>query len=155
MSGILILSIVAFVYLVWGGILAIKWFAVRSLQREIYPQYIKDGTLKPTVTEKTFAPVFMRVEGPRFGLYLFAAALVTPFMIVVALAIFNFIWEMAWKRTGELPWFEVGELPHSLITVFLYVGILFAISWITMRTYHLRAPGGFKTELRRLNGDLT
>jgi len=153
MSGLLITLAVLLVYAVWGGVVALKWVTTRTLQKEVYPQYIEDGTLRSTVTEEEFAPMFMRVEGPRFGLHLYAAALAAPFIIVIALRIFNLIWGFIWKRSGELGWFEVGELPHSLMVVFLYVAILFAIAWFTMRRYHLAAPGSFKTELRRLNGE--
>jgi len=155
MSGTLVLLAVALVYLIWGSILAVKWNTTRQLQQEVYPLYIKDGSLKPTVTEDDFAQMFMRVEGPRFGLHLFVAALAAPFIIVIALRVFNFIWDFVWKRTGELGWFEVGELPHSLMVVFLYVAILFGIAWVTMRRYHLTAPRSFKTEMRRLNGEKT
>ena len=154
MSGVLIILTVIFVYVVWGGIIALKWVTTRTLQKEVYPQYIKDGRLKPTVTEEDFAPMFMRVEGPRFGLYLFAAACFVPFAIVIVMRLFNLVWDFFWKQNGELPWMQVGEFPHSLMLVFLYVGVLFAVAWVTMKQYHLRAPGSFKTELRRMNGEI-
>lgn len=153
MSTVWILGSIGLFYLVWAGVVAIKWFSAKKLQEELYPKYIKDGTLKPGVAADDFSKMFMRVEGPRFGLYLFAAACIVPFLIVIVVRLFNLIWGVVWKRTGELPWFEVGELPHSLMLVFLYVAILFGMAWITMRRYHSRAPGSFKTELSKLNGD--
>lgn len=153
MSGTLILTSVGLVYLVWGAIIAVKWKATHTLQKELYPLYIKDGTLKPTVTQDAFKKMFMGVEGPRFGIYLYVAACIVPFIIVAALRIFNIIWEIVWELTGELPWFQVDELPHSLMVIFLYVGILFMVAWVTMRRYHLRSPGSYKSAMRRLNGE--
>jgi len=154
MSGTATLIAVIMVYVLWAAVLAVKWRAVRTLQKDMYPLYIKDGTLEPSVTEDDFAHTFMRVEGPRFGLYLFAGALAAPFLIVIALGIFNFIWAIVWKKAGELPWFQVGELPHSLMTIFLYVAILFGTAWVTMRQYHMRAPRSLRVEINRLNGGL-
>ena len=154
MSGPVILLLVGLAYAGWGSVLAIRWFATRKIQREVYVKYIEDGTLKTSVSEEEFAKMFMRVEGPRFGLYMFAAACLLPFVIVFVIKIFNSIWTVFWKGSGELPWFEVGELPHSLFLVFLYVGVLIGVAWVTMRHYHLTAPGSFKTEMKRLNGDL-
>lgn len=154
MSGLLIILAVMVVYLVWGGVIAVKWVATRNLQKEVYAKYIQDGTLRSGVDENEFARMFMRVEGPRFAGYIFGAACVVPFAIVIVIAVFNFIWDFFWVRSGELPWMEVGELPHSLFLVFLYVAVLFGVAWVTMRHYHLTAPGSFKTELRRLNGEI-
>lgn len=155
MSATMVLISIGIFYFVWAGILALKWITTRTLQEQVYPQYIKDGTLKPTVSEDDFKSIFMRVEGPRFGLYTFVGACAAPFVIVAGLGIFNIIWDIIWKRTGELPWFVIGEFPHSAMVVFLCAGLLFIVAWITMRVYYLRAPGSFKTEMRRLNGELS
>jgi len=154
MSPFLVLSLVGLFYIVWAGILLLKWTSTHKLQEEVYPQYIKDGTLKPTVASEAFKDVFMRVEGPRFGIYTFIGACFAPFIIVIGLRIFNLIWDIIWKQSGALPWFEVGEFPHSAMVVFLCAAILFAVAWVTMRVYYIRAPGSFKTEMRRLNGEI-
>lgn len=153
MSGPLILLCVGLVFLIWAGVLGFQWYTVIQLQKEIYPQYRKDSLLKPAVQEEDFARVFLLCEGPRLSTYIFAGALAAPFLIVICLRIFNLVWDFIWDRTGQLGWFDVGELPHSLMTVFLYVAILFAIAWFSMRRYHLTAPGSLKAEMRRLNGD--
>lgn len=153
MSVSLALVLAGVMYLVWAGILFVRWQTTRTLQTEVFPQYQKDGTLKPTVREEEFAEVFMRCEGPRFGFYLFTGAVAAPLIIMASLALFNFIWRIVWQATGELGWFEVGELPHSLMVVFMYVGVLAATAWITMLQYHKRAPMSLKREIRRLNGE--
>ena len=153
MSTVLILGIIAAVYIIWFGVVAIKWVTANKLQKELYPKYIQDGTLKPNVGEEAFAKMFMRVEGPRFSMCLLFAACIAPFILVIGVGIFNWVWGFIWERSGELPWFEVGELPHSLMLVFLYVAILFGVAWVTMRTYYATAPGSYKTELKRLNGE--
>lgn len=153
MSPLIILVLFVAFYLVWGAVLAIKWQSAAKLQTEVYAKYIADGTLIPTVAPEEFAGTFMRCEGPRFGLHLFAAALAAPFLVVITLNVFNFIWAFVWERTGKLGWFDVGELPHSLMVVFMYVGVLFVIAWFTMRRYHLAAPGSLKLEIKRLNGE--
>lgn len=153
MSPMLLLVCVLAFYLVWGAVLAIKWQAAAKLQPEVYAKYIAEGTLKPDVAPEAFAGTFMRCEGPRFGLHLFAGALAAPFLVILALNIFNFIWDFVWDRTGQLGWFDVGELPHSLMVVFMYVGVLFGIAWFTMRRYHLAAPGSLRAEIKRLNGE--
>lgn len=153
MSSNYILLTIGTIYLVSGFILLMKWRAARALQKLVYPQYIQDGTLKPTVSEDAFAPVFMRIEGPRFGLYLYISALLAPFIIVICIYIFNIVWDFFWKQAGEIPWMEVGQLPHSLMLIFLNAGTLFGTAWIAMRRYHLTAPGSLKTALRRLNGE--
>lgn len=153
MSTAVILSMIGLVYVIWAIVVVVKWVSARQLRDELYPKYIEDGTLKKHVAEEDFAAMFMRVEGPRFSFYLLSAACIVPFVIVIGVRIFNLIWGFFWKRMGELPWFEVGELPHSLMLVFLYVGILFAVAWVTMRTYYVRAPDSFKKEMARLNGE--
>ena len=153
MSTEAILISIALVYIIWVGVVGAKWRSTRVLQKDLFPKYIGDGTLEKGVSEDDFARMFMRVEGPRLSLYLLVAAACVPFVIVLGVRIFNLVWDFVWKRSGELPWFEVGELPHSLMLIFLYVALLFCVAWITMRTYYVRAPGSFKSELKRLNGE--
>lgn len=141
------------IYIIWGLALAARWYTTRKLQAEVYQKYNKDGTLKPSVSPDAFADIFMRCEGPRLGLHLFAGAVASPFAIMIGLRIFNFIWDAVWDVTGQLGWFEVGELPHSLMTVFLCVGVLFCVAWVAMRRYHLTRPMKLRNEIRKLNGE--
>lgn len=153
MSASVILLSVLVVFTVWGAVIAVQWYTVIKLQKEIYPKYRSEGLLKPAVLEEDFARAFRRCEGPRLASYIYAGALAAPVLIVVILRVFNLVWDFIWDRTGQIGWFDVGELPHSLMTVFLYVAILFVIAWFSMRHYHMTAPGSLRLEMRRLNGE--
>ncbi len=155
MSTLTILLMSGAAYLVWAIVLAVQWQAAKQLSKDVYEKYHKDGTLKPTVTKDAFMRTFMRCEGPRFGTHLFAGAIAAPFMIMLSLMIFNTVWALLWRVSGQVAWFEVGELPHSLITVFLYVAVLFGVAWVTMWRYYAPGVMNFRAELRRLNGEDT
>ena len=142
-------------YALWAGLLFVQWRSAEALRAEVFDKYRKDGTLNQTVPEEAFTSVFMRCEGPRLSLHLFVGALFAPFAIIFSMGIFNFVWDFVWERSGRLDWFEVGELPHSLMLIFLVVGVLFCVAWVLMRRYHLQAPGSLRSEIRRLNGDTT
>ena len=153
MSTIAVLIFVLLLYAIAALTILFRWLATNNLQKELYPKYIADGSLGSGVGEDEFARMFRRVEGPRLGLYTLIGAVIAPFAIILGMRIFNVIWALVWARTGELPWFEIGELPHSLMLVFLCVAILFGLAWGTMRAYYLHAPGSFKAEMKRLNGE--
>lgn len=141
-------------YFLWAVALIWQWRSTRHLQKELYAQYIQDGTLKQSVSEDEFAPLFMRIEGPRLGLYLFATALAVPFILTLVLHVFNFFWTIMWKQNREIAFLEVGHWPHSLIFVLVYIAVLFMLAWVVMRHYHKNSPGSLKAAIRRLNGEL-
>ncbi|MEO9968424.1 MAG: hypothetical protein ABJG15_01130 [Hyphomonadaceae bacterium] len=151
MSGSLIALIVVSGFVLWGGYLYYQRSQIRAEAVETFCSYKKDGTLDAHVGEASYVATYIRAEGPRFGIYLYVTALVAVFGILILLRLFNFIWNFVWLRTGKLGWFDVGELPHSLATVFLYVGIMFLATWVSMQHYHKTAPGKLRNEIRRLN----
>lgn len=153
MSAFTILLMAGAVYVVWAIALYVQWQAAKKLNDEVYAKYHKDGTLKPTVTKEDFSRVFMQCEGPRRGIHLFAGALAAPFLIVIGLAIFNAVWRFVWNLTGQVDWFEVGELPHSLMIIFLYVAILIGVAAFAMWRYYAVGTMNLKVELNRLNGE--
>ncbi len=152
MSGPLILAIIVSAFGLWGGYLLFRQRQTKAEAKDTFTAYKADGTLSKHVSEQAYSEVYMRSEGPRFGKYLFVTALSAAFGVLLGLRVFNFVWNLVWLRTGKLGWFDVGELPHSLATVFLYVGIMFLATWVSMQHYHLRAPGKLRNEIKRLNG---
>jgi len=151
MSGPLIAVIIVLGFVLWGGYLAYQYRQIRSEAAETFESYKADGTLAQGVEHDAYTDLYLRAEGPRFGAYLFVTALIALLAILVALRVFNFVWNFIWLRTGRVGWFDVGELPHSLATVFLYVGIMFLATWVAMQRYHKTAPGKLRNEITRLN----
>lgn len=147
----MIVAIVLSAFALWGAYLAFRHMQVKSEATETFNTYKKDGTLAAHVSEDAYGDVYMRSEGPRFGTYLFVTAIGAALSILVALRVFNLVWNFVWLRTGKLGWFDVGELPHSLATVFLYVGIMFLATWFAMQHYHKRAPVKLRNEIKKLN----
>lgn len=152
MSGPLIGAVVLSAFALWGAYLVFRHRQTKSEAQDTFVAYKADGTLEAHVSQEAYDEVYMRSEGPRFGKYLFVTALSAALSILVALRVFNLVWNFVWLRTGKLGWFDVGELPHSLATVFLYVGIMFLATWFAMQHYHKRAPGKLRNEIKRLNG---
>ena len=151
MSGPLIAFIVVLAFALWGSYLAFRRAQAKSEARDTFSTYQADGTLAGHVSEDAYEAIYMRTEGPRFGTYLFLTAVGAALGILIALRVFNLVWNFIWLRTGKIGWFDVGELPHSLATVFLYVGIMFVATWFAMQHYHKTAPGKLRNEIRRLN----
>ena len=151
MSGPLIIAIVLSAFALWGGYLLFRHWQTKGEAQDTFTAYKADGTLAAHVSEDAYGNAYMRSEGPRFGKYLFVTAISAALSILIALRVFNFVWNFVWLRSGKLGWFDVGELPHSLATVFLYVGIMFLATWISMQHYHKRAPKKLRNEIKRLN----
>lgn len=151
MSGPQIALIVLAGFMLWGAYLLYQRRQIQTEAADTFESYRTDGTLEAHVGKEDYTATYMRAEGPRFGVYLFVTALVAMFGILVLLRLFNFIWNFVWLRTGKLGWFDVGELPHSLATVFLYVGIMFLATWFSMQHYHKHAPRKLRNEIKRLN----
>jgi hypothetical protein len=152
MSGPLIVVVVLLAFALWGGYLVFRHMQAKSEARDTFVASKADGTLEDHVFENAYGEIYMRTEGPRFGKYLFVTAISASLSILIALRVFNLVWNFVWLRTGKLGWFDVGELPHSLATVFLYVGIMFLATWFAMQRYHKRAPGKLRNEIKKLNG---
>ena len=56
---------------------------------------------------------------------------------------------------AEPPLLELGELPHLLILTIVMVAALFAIAWLCMLWYHTNRPPKLRTEIARLNSEVS
>ncbi len=151
MSGSLTIAIIVSGFLLWSLYLYYQYRVAKAEATDTFAAYKEDGTLAAHVSSEDYSDMYLKTEGPRFGSYLFVTALVVAASILIVLRLFNLIWNFVWLRTGKLGWFDVGELPHSLATVFLYVGIMFVTMWFSMQHYHKTAPGQLRNEIKRLN----
>lgn len=151
MPGSLTIAIVLSGFLLWGLTLYYQYRTARAEAADTFAAYKEDGTLAEHVSAEAYSGMYLKTEGPRFGLYLLITAMVVAAAILISLRLFNLIWDFIWLRTGKVGWFDVGELPHSLAIVFLYVGIMFVATWFSMQHYHKTAPGKLRNEIKRLN----
>ncbi|MEL7481407.1 MAG: hypothetical protein AAGJ29_07585 [Pseudomonadota bacterium] len=137
----------------WGAFLAYRWLGTMGEVGAMYVRLQDIGELNGDVGQDDFRTAYLRAEGPRFGTYLFVSLLIVTAIFPFFLGLFDLVWGFFWRRSGELPWFEAGELVHSLILAILTVGAMFCFAYVSMRIYHQNRPGSLKSEVRRLNGE--
>lgn len=134
-------------------VLALKWREAFREEASSFELFRRTGELEPSVTRDDFKRAYLRSEGPRFGTYLFVSLLVVVLIFPLVLGLFNLVWVFFWRRSGELPWFEAGQLVHGLIFAMFSVAAMFALAYVAMRAYHQNRPLKLRAEIRRLNGE--
>ncbi len=137
----------------WGAYVAFRWRQTYRLADDVYAAKREQGELGGGVEASAFKAAFVRAEGPRLATYMFAAGLACLILAPAAISVFNVVWDEMWNLSGRPPVFTRGLLLHSVLTIFVYVGLFFSICGLTMLRYHRNAPPSLRSEIRRLNGD--
>lgn len=137
----------------WALFLGLKWRATYRAESSSFELFRQTGELKPSVAREDFKRLYLRSEGPRFWTYVFVSLVVVVLVFPLVLGLFNLVWVYFWHRSGELPWFEAGQLVHGLIFAMFSVAAMFALAYVAMRAYHSNRPQKLRTGLKRLNGE--
>ncbi|MEO0982484.1 MAG: hypothetical protein AAFX03_07510 [Pseudomonadota bacterium] len=154
MSSVVIAALILGGLGLWGAFVAWRWRDTFALTEEVYAAKLEQGELKSTVRADDFKDAFVRSTGPRFATYIFAAGALCALLVPATIGAFNFVWDQIWYLTGEDPVFAQGLLLHSVLLIFVYGALFFAVCALAMLRYHRNAPPSLRAEIRRLNGEI-
>ncbi|MEL6258859.1 MAG: hypothetical protein AAFQ67_07370 [Pseudomonadota bacterium] len=134
------------------GVAALRWWRAKVDADTAYLADRESGAVAASVSESDYKAAYVSANGPRLSVYVAVAAVVAAIVLPSGLTVFNGVWDTIWLASGEPDVFARGQLPHSFATIFVYFGLILAISGAAMARYHSRRPPGLAAQLRELNG---
>lgn len=138
------------VILIWGGYVAWRWKQAKDFAPVMLAARKETGEIPESVTEGEFTDLYLRAEGPRSATYIYACAVFMTLAIGPLSLFFNFIWNTAWRLTGQLPVFEEGTLIHTFTFFLAYMGFTILLLTLAFRRFHATAPPSLKQVIRHL-----
>lgn len=124
----------------------------RRISREAVEEYEfrrADKALPRGAERPGFVKAYRRVYAPRKGLFTGAAITAIALLTIPAIALMEFLGELAWTMSGKPYEYGPETLLWQFMLFFAIIAFWGSIFFLAARFYHSRAPGSFEDELRK------